>query len=268
MRATLDKYVSEHENCRIVIADLGQFPKSEAKGRLVNVGFQEHNLINVAAGLANAGFRVFAYSVSGFTIHRAYESLKFFVSRGKDVTLINGGAGFCYNKEGFGHYLTDDFALIGALPNFRMFAPVNRAEFLETITSVHGPAYIRTSFDDAPELPCPNAFDIQYNGYFDPCNILITTGWLSQYHYTHTMNYRILHVPEIKKLAEYDKVIAAKALKVAVIEDHIAFGGLTTYLKETRVDIHICLPPIIDHYANSKEEFWKYLGLTGEALRD
>ena len=38
--------------------------------RFVNVGIAEQNLIGVAAGLANAGFRPFAYTISNFLIQK------------------------------------------------------------------------------------------------------------------------------------------------------------------------------------------------------
>ncbi len=38
--------------------------------RYCNVGIAEQNLIGVSAGLANLGYRPFAYTISNFNIHR------------------------------------------------------------------------------------------------------------------------------------------------------------------------------------------------------
>ena len=48
-----------------------EFPK-----RYLNVGIAEQNLIGVAAGLAESGFRPFVYTISNFLVHRCLEQIR------------------------------------------------------------------------------------------------------------------------------------------------------------------------------------------------
>ena len=47
-----------------------QFPD-----RFINVGIAEQNLINVSAGLAIEGYKVFAYAIAPFITMRCYEQI-------------------------------------------------------------------------------------------------------------------------------------------------------------------------------------------------
>ena len=73
--------------------------------------------------------------------------------------------------------------------------------------------------------------------------------------------YHVFHVPEIKKLEEYDKELSTIPNPKLIIEDHVKFGGLSTYLKKTELQKHIYLPDITTKTASSKEELWKYFNL-------
>ena len=98
-----------------------QFPD-----RFINVGIAEQNLINVSAGLAIEGYKVFAYAIAPFITMRCYEQIRvslalLSVVRPMNVNLIGVGAGYSYVVSGPTHQCYEDLTIMRALPNFRIF---------------------------------------------------------------------------------------------------------------------------------------------------
>lgn len=267
MRKTVDDFLSNKENYYLLIADLGNFIKVESKNKLINVGVQESNLVNIACGLALSGKKVFIYSVSGFVIQRAYEQIKFNIcQKSKNVTFITAGAGLCYNTCGTGHYLNNDIALVSSLPEVNIYAPIDNIELkqiLELCFSNNKVNYIRLGFDN-----CKNAINIipyNLNIESDDIPILISTGWISNYYFnSKSFTYHIFHIPEIKLLSKYDFELSKLKNKKIMIEDHIKKGGLSEYLNYTKLDKHIFLPDVVTETADSKEILWTKYGLIEE----
>ena len=48
----------------------------EFPDRTLNVGIAEQNMIGIAAGLVNMGFKPVCYAISQFLIHRCYEQIR------------------------------------------------------------------------------------------------------------------------------------------------------------------------------------------------
>ena len=66
--------------------------------RFINVGIAEQNLINISAGLALEGYKVFAYAIAPFITMRCFEQIRVNLAllsnaRKMNVTLIGVGAG-------------------------------------------------------------------------------------------------------------------------------------------------------------------------------
>jgi transketolase C-terminal domain/subunit len=273
MRKTLDYYLAnEYEyDYRLLISDLGHFPLVEKQNKLIDIGLQEANLVNIALGLTKQNIHVFIYSVAGFFIYRAFESLKYNFNINKNkLTILNAGAGFCYNKAGFGHHLVDDFALLNILNNVNIFAPVDRKEFKKILNNNinnKNITYIRLSLDDFPDLDIDN---LNYMHYIDKKEylnldqnkkILITTGWLANYHYRFSQDkYYIFHVPKIKELRILEDTLYRLENRKIIIEDHIKFGGLSSFFLYLNFE-HIYLPNTIKYSFNSREEYWRKYNL-------
>jgi len=154
--------MSEDESIFFTCADFGspvldkireQFPE-----RFVNVGIAEQNLINVSAGLAIEGFKVFAYAIAPFITMRCYEQIRvnlalLSVVRPMNVNLIGVGAGYSYVVSGPTHQCYEDLTIMRALPNFRIYSPadhVTAAELFDDCLRYTGPKYLRL---DAQVLP-------------------------------------------------------------------------------------------------------------------
>ena len=126
--------------------------------RFINVGIAEQNLINVTAGLALEGFKVFAYAIAPFITMRCYEQLRVNLAllsevRPMNVTLIGVGAGYSYVVSGPTHQCYEDLTLMRALPNVRVYSTpdhVATAALFEACLMKPGIKYLRL---DAQILP-------------------------------------------------------------------------------------------------------------------
>lgn len=132
--------------------------RADHPARFVNVGIAEQNLINVSAGLALEGYKVFAYAIAPFITMRCFEQVRVSLAllsevRPMNVNLIGVGAGYSYVVSGPTHQCYEDITLMRALPNFQVLSPADHitAEslFARCVGEV-GPKYLRL---DAQVLP-------------------------------------------------------------------------------------------------------------------
>ena len=104
--------------------------RADHPGRFVNVGIAEQNLINVSAGLALEGYKVFAYAIAPFITMRCFEQIRVSLAllsnvRPMNVNLIGVGAGYSYVVSGPTHQCYEDITLMRALPNFQVMSPAD-----------------------------------------------------------------------------------------------------------------------------------------------
>lgn len=100
------------ENDYFLTADLGYGVFDDIKRKLgkrfINVGVAEQTMIDLAAGLALSGKRVFTYTISPFYL-KALEQIKLDIWGQKlwdKVIMIGGGNDkFTYDNFGLSHYL-------------------------------------------------------------------------------------------------------------------------------------------------------------------
>lgn len=126
--------------------------------RFINVGIAEQNLINVSAGLALEGYKVFAYAIAPFITMRCYEQIRvnlalLSVVRPMNVNLIGVGAGYSYVVSGPTHQCYEDLTVMRALPNVGIYSPadhVTAAALFNQCIGTSGPKYLRF---DAQVLP-------------------------------------------------------------------------------------------------------------------
>jgi transketolase len=115
--------------------------------RFVNVGVAEQNMLGIAAGLAEAGYIPYAYSIATFATLRGYE----FMRNGAmvhnfPVRLVGGGSGFDYGHNGISHFSLEDVGVMSIQPSMNVIAPADPAQARAALRAVHelqGPAYIR-----------------------------------------------------------------------------------------------------------------------------
>jgi transketolase len=119
-----------------------KFPK-----RYANVGIAEQNMIGIAAGLANLGYKPFVYTISNFLIHRCFEQIRNDIILHKyPITLIGTSTGFDNAPLGPTHHIIDDWACLRSFPGIDIYCPgtVSYADkLISKILANKKPAYIR-----------------------------------------------------------------------------------------------------------------------------
>ena len=143
--------------------DLGFMALEPLRGvlesRFINAGVAEQNMIGVAAGLARAGFRPWAYSIAPFIYARPFEQVRNDVClHGLPVVLVGNGGGYGYGVMGATHHALEDYGSLLTLNKMRAYVPA----FDSDITAVVGdlinvahPAYLRLGLDEAPKSYVP-----------------------------------------------------------------------------------------------------------------
>lgn len=174
--------MAEDESIFFLVADMGinlveRFEEAYPD-RFLNVGIAEQDLIGVSAGLCNAGFRPFAYTISNFLTHRCYEQIRNDVALlGYPVTLLGTSAGFDNAPLGPTHHIIDDWGAIAGIPGVDVYAPSSVAfakELVDLVIRRDRPAYVRIAKGE-PAEPA-SADDVVYVPAARPRVLLASYG--------------------------------------------------------------------------------------------
>lgn len=156
------------ERTFFLIADMGinmceRFEEAYPR-RFLNVGIAEQNLIGVAAGLANTGFRPFVYTISNFLIHRAFEQIRNDILLHRlPVTLLGTSTGYDNAPLGPTHHIVDDWGPLAALGGVDIYCPASKAyaaSLVDRVLETAQPCYIRIAKSAA--LPAAAVQDAEH----------------------------------------------------------------------------------------------------------
>lgn len=268
MRRAFDQALcrlAEEENILLLLGDLGKFTgfQEQHPNRVFNVGCMESNMINFAVGLATQGFKVVIYTVSGFTIYKAYDQIKFMIPEIKNsegsITIFNAGPGFVYNAVGRGHYLLNDLALMEQEAD--VYMPKCQLEVHEAMESLANEGsfnYIRGGADDAPK-------ELKDHFADGAVGTVVTSG---------TTFERVLDIVERENIPVNVESLFNSCPKwgedVTVIEDHQQIGGIASILHGEGYNVidHLYTPTHIPHASTDREEIWKIAGLSKEQIKE
>lgn len=148
-------------NVRFLTADMGAFGISSIEkafpDQFINVGVSEQLIINLAAGLALRGKRVFICGITPFVTQRCYEQISASIcNMNLPVTIIGLGPGFTYGPDGPTHHALNDIAIMRSLPGMTIFSPSCREiseEVMSRIVNCGGPSYVRLEKGELPDVP-------------------------------------------------------------------------------------------------------------------
>jgi transketolase len=129
--------------------------------RFLEMGIAEANMIGTAAGLAFSGKIPFAASFGAFITGR-YDTIRLSVAyAGANVRLVGTHSGVGIGDDGHSQMGLEDISLMRALPTMGVFQPMDAKEtelLMEyLVTEWKGPAYIRLTRQDLPDLYPANA---------------------------------------------------------------------------------------------------------------
>lgn len=192
LQAVYEEMISDSE-VFFVSADFGSPVldkiRADCPNRFINVGIAEQNLINVSAGLALEGFKVFAYAIAPFITMRCFEQIRVNLAlmsevRSMNVNLIGVGAGYSYVVSGPTHQCYEDITLMRSMPNMRVFSISD--QLLASEMPAHGlknegPKYFRLDAQVLPVLYQNNLPDVDsgYSVHLNGSRIcLVATGYM------------------------------------------------------------------------------------------
>jgi len=258
--------------------------RSDLSSQFIHGGISEQNQVNLAAGLAMEGKRVFIYSITPFLPLRCLEQIRLHLCvKGLPVTLVGLGAGFAYDKSGPTHHAIEDIGVMRSLPNMSIYTPSDSV-MAAALARMEGPCYIRLDREGLPKLYSANIFDYGFTRLKRGKDLtLIATGY---------MVHQALKVAgELIKRQIEAEVIDLFRLKpvnngpegllghirtkgIVTLEEHFITGGIGSIIAEILVDSGKSIPllrlGIPDRYFHDygREQLHKLCGLDVESVTE
>lgn len=262
--------------------------KQDFPDRYINVGVAEQNMINMAAGLAMAGKKVFCYGIAAFATSRCYEQIKInMCSNNLDITLIGAGAGFSFEYDGPTHHGLQDLAIMRIIPELTIYnlsSVDTAADAVDAAYRNAGPSYIRLDKGVFPDYSQPSmGFDQGYRVLKSlEKNNLVATGYMVQVALEVANNLGkdlplgVVDLFRIKPVSkQFFKEVVQGSSRLLSIEENLLSGGLGTILAEMIVDgqcqtmLHrLAVPDRQYSRYGSRDWFHKTLQLDAESLAE
>ena len=247
----LIKNAERDKDIVFLTGDLGfnafeEFVKKYPK-QFYNLGNAEANMIGVAAGLALAGKKVFAYSITPFITMRCYEQVRNNIcQQNLNVKLIATGGGFNYGMQGFSHNTIEDLAIMRVLPNMSVLCPGDKTEaklaVQETFKST-SPVYLRLGKSGErkiylyqPKFKLGQGILVESGNDLTLVsigNIIEDVLMVGDRLKEQGLSVRIISMPCLKPFDQKIILKAAKETKsIFTIEEHSLIGGLGSCVAE------------------------------------
>lgn len=249
--------------------------------RSLNVGIAEQNMIGIAAGLSNAGFRPVCYAITNFLVFRCLEQIRNDVAlHNYPVILVGTSTGFDHGKLWASHYVTDDIGCMKSIPNLNIYSPSSSEsidKIFEDIIKCKNPCYLRISksdFSEMKEIERINRYIVKNN----EANVLVIShGKMiknSYECYKIFPKFSIFALDKIKPLEEnYIEKILNDYQDIVVIEDNFnsgLFNSLCQFVIEkkiNKINIHSISPnEIFEAEIGDTETLEKRYGLNNEHI--
>ena len=135
--------------------------KKEFPERFIDCGIAEGNMMGVAAGMATAGYTVFASSFAMFAAGRAFEQVRNTIGYPHiNVKIGATHAGISVGEDGASHQCCEDIALMRTIPDMTIINPADDVEARLAVMAaaeIDGPVYMRFG-----RLAVPRIFDENY----------------------------------------------------------------------------------------------------------
>lgn len=216
-------------------------PLQAAMGeRFINAGVAEQNMVSVAAGVASVGEQCWAYSIAPFIYARPFEQIRNDVClHDFDVKLVGNGGGYGYGPMGSTHHAIEDYGVLLALQNMRVFVPAFADDvptIVATMASIHHPAYLRLGRCEKPKdlnLPSYAAWRLLLQG---GSGVMVVTGPIAGGILRGAAQMPEKERPQIWVLSELPLTVAPPPAPLIeaiersgclfVVEEHVAQGGV------------------------------------------
>lgn len=232
--------------------------REKLPSQFIHTGIAEQNMVDVGAGLALSGKKVFLYAMAPFITARCYEQIKAVVaSMNLPITFIAVGVGLGYDHATLTHFTPEDLAAMKALNGIEILSPSDAesaAEFARYAVCEPRFRYVRLERLPQPPLYHGTFTAVQGTGFArladgeDVC--IVACGYL-----THkALRARALLQERGVRAAVIDlfriKPMNATALAAALgecnsvlsVEEQMLEGGFGSAVAEALVDTNLRLP--------------------------
>ncbi len=228
---TLPNVVREQDNVVVLSADmstpagLDKF-KSLYPDKFFNLGIAEQNMIGVAAGLTDEGYKTISVAQACFVSMRCFEQVRQFLGYMHSAQILVGiGSGFSLTLLGNTHYSLEDISLMRTIPGMTVIVPCDALEAMKALeAAVHmdSPVYIRLYGGTATPIVYQEDFDFRVGK-----SVILREGMDVQIIATGSMVHIAMQAAEILAgkgfLASVVDMHTIKPLDVEVIDFDIPF---------------------------------------------
>ncbi|MBF0332441.1 MAG: transketolase [Alphaproteobacteria bacterium] len=254
-------------------------------------GVAEQHIIGMAAGLAMEGFLPYINTIATFLTRRCYEQVATDLClHDVPVRLLASGGGVVYAPLGPTHLAIEDIAIMRALPNMTVVAPVDAEEMRRVMRASLDhphPMYIRFAKGGDPVVSRPElGFTLGKAIAMRPPGeaLLVSTGVMTAAALGAAdllkvagIEAGVLHLHTIKPLDAAALIEAAADTDLVVtVEEHVRNGGLGSAVLEAFADhgrplprvLRLALPDAFPKRYGSQASHLGEAGLTPEGIAE
>ena len=247
----------KHDNIVALDADLGKATKIASfkeshPDRFFQMGIAEANMIGVASGISEYGYKVFLASFGSFLTGR-YDQIRCSLAySNRPVVLVGTHVGMAIGKDGVTQMALEDVSIMRALPNMVVLNPASFSEAVKVIeylceTDLQSPHYLRLGRQPVEDIETNFEFgkgQIVNDGssitiFSTGCILsdVIEASNIIEKNTSHSI--RVVNMPTLKPIDEEIIIDSAKQTKyLFTVEDHSVVGGLGTAVSEVLTDKH------------------------------
>lgn len=282
------------ENNKIVAldADLGKATKiasfkESIPERFFQIGIAEANMIGIASGMSEYGYKVFMASFGSFLTGR-YDIIRCSIAYpNRPVVLVGTHVGMAIGKDGVTQMGLEDVSLMRALPNMKVLNPATYSEAVRMIdylseTELDSPYYLRLGRQPVEDILVDNEFElgkasiVKQGGHIT----LFSTGCIlsdvmeaaRKLESEIDTSVRVVNFPTIKPI-DRDMIVkcAHETDYLFSVEDHSIVGGLGSAIAEVLTEtnpqrlVRIGLDDIFPESAAPNDLYEKY-GLSSNQI--
>jgi len=299
MRATREAF-GEHlpvmgeryNNIVALDADLGKATKIASfreshPDRFFQIGIAEANMIGVASGISEYGYKVFLASFGSFLTGR-YDQIRCSLAySNRPVVLVGTHVGMAIGKDGVTQMGLEDVSIMRALPNMAVLNPASFSEAVKVIeylceTDLQSPHYLRLGRQPVKDIEMDFEFgkgQIVKDGsditiFSTGCilgDVMDSAGIIEE---KTSKSVRVVNMPTLKPIDTDIIVECAKSSDMLfTVEDHSIIGGLGTAVSEVLTDsypkkvVRIGLNDIFPESAPPTDLYEKY-GLSANKIAE
>lgn len=283
----IEETCAQHDEVMVLTAEnraiIRELPE-RLGDRFIDVGISEQTMIGVAAGLAVRGKKPICHALATFLTMRAFEFIRTDVGiPNLPVKLLGFVPGFLSTANGPTHQAIEDIAIMRGIPGMKVFCPSDLEDLLTALPQIltsDDPWYIRYTDNDAKVQHSVKGLESVETLKEGSEVCLLTYGFLTEETLKaaqileesgHSVQVTACRIFDEKTEQELKETLSQFA-QVHVIEDHFAFGGLTSLCYEVIGKHHLAT----DIVARNLEARWfkpallsdvlQYEGFHGEAL--